>query len=48
MIIPWIPQIRLPTETQQTPNKAPKRLQPGLNLDTSFGDPNWRALLEGP
>ena len=50
MIIPWILQIRLPTETQQTPNKAPKRLQPGLNLDTSFGDLNWnlmwRALLE--
>ena len=41
-------QFRLPIETQQTPNKAPKRLQPGLNLDTSFGDPNWRALLEGP
>ena len=38
MIISWIPQIRLPTETQQTPNKAPKRLQPGLDLDTSFED----------
>ena len=46
MIIPWIPQIRLPTETQQTPNKAPKRLQPGLNLDTSFGDLNWIPHVE--
>ena len=58
LIIPWIPQIRLPTETQQTPDKAPKRFQPGLDLDTSLGELNWiphvkrelywRALLEGP
>ena len=46
MIIPWIPQIRLPTETQQTPIKAPKRLQAGLNLDTSFGDLNWIPHVE--
>ena len=46
MIIPWIPQIRLPKETQQTPNKAPKRLQPFLNLDTSFGDLNWLPHVE--
>ena len=46
LIIPWIPQIRLPTETQQTPNKAPKRFQPGLNLDTSFGELNWIPHVE--
>ena len=46
MIIPWIPQIRLQTETQQTPIKAPKRLQAGLNLDTSFGDLNWIPHVE--
>ena len=39
MIIPWILQIRIPTETQQTPNKVPKRLQPGLNLDILY----WRS-----
>ena len=46
LIIPWIPQIRLLTETQQTPDKAQKRFQPGLNLDTSFGDLNWIPHVE--
>ena len=46
LIIPWIPQIRLQTETQQTLNKTPKRLQPGLNLDTSFWDLNWIPHVE--
>ena len=45
-IIPWIPQIRLPTDTQQTPNNAPKRIQRGLNLDTSFEDLNWIPHVE--
>ena len=46
IIIPRILQIRLPTKTQQTPNKAPKRLQQGLNLDTSFENLNWVPHLE--
>ena len=45
-IIPWIPQIRLPTDTQKTPNNAPKRLQRGLNLDTSFEDLNLIPHVE--
>ena len=31
---------------QQTPNNAPKRIQRGLNLDTSFEDLNWIPHVE--
>jgi hypothetical protein len=50
--IPWIPQIIIPTDTQQTSSRLPKDLNQVLtwrpHLDIFFGELMWKTLLEQP